>query len=171
MNDIVEKFTTHLRSVIVRSLSLAEEKLSPSVEITHILWSLATERGSLGAEILQKTKLNPEDILKKLETKKGKKENHSMREFSKEAKRILEKAVLSASAHDHSYVGTEHLLSAIAQSENEISAAAPVSESDIRLIKRELEIVLKTTSKFPDMTAEFRDPKERARVGAIKDGK
>lgn len=173
MNDIVEKFTTHLRSVIVRSLSLAEENNSPEIGVVHLLYSLATERGSLGAKILQKTKINLEEILKTLrhaKTAPSKKESAPFPEFSAEAKRILEKAVLAASLYDHTYVGTEHLLSAIANAEKTV-LSFPLAENDLKLVRRELGLVLKTTSKFPDMTANFREGAARSPLAQTRDYK
>jgi len=173
MNDIVEKFTSHLRSVIVRSLSLAEENRSSEVGVAHLFCSLATERGSLGAEILQKTKINLNEISKYFRNDKNlspKKEPGAILEFGTEAKRILEKAVLAASLYDHSYVGTEHLLSAIANAEKSIVSFS-VAENDLKLIKRELGNVLKTTSKFPDMTADFRDNNAKSTLTSTHDFK
>lgn len=173
MNEIIEKFTTHLRSVIVRSVTLAEENSCTEVSLEHLLYALATERGSLGAEILQKTKIKVDALLQNIqkEVKNSEKQSFSpLPEFGKEAKRTLEKAVLTASLHDHAYVGTEHLLAAIAQSEMEIKKALELAESDLKIIKRELEIVLKTTSKFPDLTSGFEGTKG-ARATREREGK
>ncbi|MBI2098965.1 ATP-dependent Clp protease ATP-binding subunit [Candidatus Uhrbacteria bacterium] len=171
MNDIVEKFTTHLRSVLVRSVTFAEEGFAKTVELNHLLYALSSERGSLGAEILQKTKFKPEDIFKKINDEKrigG--ETNNMPEFSAAAKKILQKAVLTASLYDHSYVGTEHLLAAVAAAEKDLPSSLGVAESDIKIIKHELQTVLKTTSKFPDIASNFRETKGAKAVG-IKEHK
>ncbi len=174
MNDVVEKFTTHLRSVLVRSITLAEERSAKTVNLEHLLYTLSTEKGSLGAEILQKTKFKPSEFLKKIQEKNMEnliQKTPTIPEFSSLVKKILEKAVLTASLYDHPYVGTEHLLAAMAATEKNLSTSFEVAPSDLKIIKRELEIALKTTSKFPDMTSDFREPKERVHVGATKDYK
>lgn len=175
MDEIIEKFTTHLRSVLVRSVTLAEEQAAKEVSLEHLLYTLSTERGSLGAEILQKTKIKPTELLKKInEQKNNQTKNDSapaMPEFAPGARRALERAVLAASIYDHAYVGTEHLLSAIAQGDRESRDILTLPETDFKIIKRELEVVLKTTSKFPDMTAQFRETKEKSLLGPLPNGR
>ena len=171
MNEIIEKFTTHLRSVIVRSVTLAEEHEDTCVKLDHLLYTLATERGSLGAEILQKTKMKPAEILKRIDADQKKLRERTQKtlpDFSPSVKRALEKAVLTASLHDHPYVGTEHLLAAIIGSRAQMREALKLLESDLKVIKRELEIVLKTTSKFPDLTSGFRESKGEAKEKILR---
>ena len=55
--ELLEKFTSHLKSVLVRAYNLAHELSAETIGIDHLLWSLLTERGSIGAEILGRMKL------------------------------------------------------------------------------------------------------------------
>ncbi|HTK60668.1 MAG TPA: ATP-dependent Clp protease ATP-binding subunit, partial [Candidatus Baltobacteraceae bacterium] len=76
--------------------------------------------------------------------------------LSAEAKRTIEKAVLTANIHEHKYVGTEHLLSAILQvSGAELEAYFESRGVPLKAVKDQIAGVLKSTSKFPDMTETF----------------
>jgi ATP-dependent Clp protease ATP-binding subunit ClpC len=158
-HEIVDKFSTHLKNVLTRALCFVVETDEKMIEPSHLLWALGTQKGCIGGEILKKvgikqnelrilvgatayTKLNPSAAA-----------NATLR-LSSDAKRIVEKAVLTANIYGHRYVGTEHLLSGILQINNPlIDQFFAAQKTDLKEMRQQLSIVLKSTSKFPDLAA------------------
>ncbi len=156
--DIVDKFSSRLKNVLTRALCFVVEENIQSIQPEHLLWALGTEKGSLGAEILKKVGVKTTE-LKKLVGAKQSANSVLLSEvapnalhLSDEAKRIVEKAVLTANIYGHNYIGTEHMLSGITQIENEtISEFFNLQKTDTKQLKEQIAIVLKSTSKFPEI--------------------
>jgi len=128
-----------------------------TIEPEHLLWALGTERGSIGAEILKKSGVKLTDLrvlvgaTQRVKTSPPLAPNITLH-LSGDAKRIVEKAVLTANIYGHRYVGTEHILSGILQIESSaIERFFLLHQTDIKELKQQLAIVLKSTSKFPDL--------------------
>lgn len=155
--DIIDKFSTHLKNVLTRALCFAVEMNEKTVEPEHLLWALGTQKGSLGAELLKKTDIKQQDLRQLVGVVHRKKKtqttiNNAILQLSDEAKRMVEKAVLTANMYGHRYVGTEHLLSGILQINSPaIDLFFQSQKTDLKNLKQQLLIVLKNTSKFPDM--------------------
>ncbi len=175
--EILDKFSTHLKNALVRAYALAQELRQPAIEPAHLMYALAAQKGSIASEVLTKLGLSSDDIKRFVaERAEGKPfappaldaaAGDASPKLSAEAKRTIEKAVLTASQHEHKYVGTEHLLSAILQVSSE--ALEPYFESrgiPLKAVKDQIAGVLKSTSKFPDMTETF-----GAKKGEGKDAK
>lgn len=157
MTDILDKFTNHLKSVLTRALVFVVETGDEVILPKHLLWSLGLQQGSIGAEILAKAGLSTETL-------KGLVSDSIVREavsplqisratplLSEEAKQIVEKAVLSASKHEHRYVGTEHLLFGLLQAQSaEINGFLASHKIDTKLVFEHLSVVFETTTHFPD---------------------
>ena len=154
--DVTDKFTTHLKNVLTRALCFAVEKNEKNVTPQHLLWAITTQKGCIAAEVLRKhevkitavrnlvgatsdepTKSNSQDVTPLL---------------SDNAKRMIEKAVYIAHIYKHRYVGTEHLLAGMLEIEDEgLSAFFHASKIQINTIKDQLNLVFKSTSRFPEM--------------------
>lgn len=161
MEDIVAKFTTHLKNALTRALCFVVEHNGENIEPIHLLWALSTQQGCIASEVLRKAGLNADILTALINNVPIKSEAQGAINraptapiLSPAAKLIIEKAVLSASVFEHRYVGTEHLLYGIIQ-----AAPADVmrvfSEYQIttKNIERNLQNVFKTTAAFPDLTA------------------
>lgn len=155
--DILEKFSTHLKSVLVRAYTLAHELQHSVITPEHLLWSLLTEKGSIGAEILHKAKVSPDRVRAALvgnhaRMKQNEPEN-PIPKLAPTTKRVIEKAVLAANLYEHKYVGTEHLLSGMLQLEDPgIEQVLENERVDRKNLRNQLAAILKSTSKFPDLT-------------------
>jgi ATP-dependent Clp protease ATP-binding subunit ClpC len=180
MKDIHEKFTTHLKNVLVRACALASELGRRTVRLPDFLYAIATEKGSIGAELLTKTHCNADELRTRLlppssasggPPSAGNAEGERPRRavsprLSAETRRAIEKAVLTASLFNHHYVGTEHLLSGLIQiADRELTNIFSSLNIDLKLLKQHMQTTLRSTSKFPDLTADFHtlkegDPKE-----------
>ncbi len=158
MQEIINKFTTHLKNVLTRALTFVVENNLQAVEPEHLLWALTTQKGCIGAELLAKAYVKPEDVRSLID-------HHSFTPspiqevtgqlpvLSEEARRMVEKAVLTANVYEHRYVGTEHLLSGILQvNHGPILTFLREHNIDGEGLRSQVATVLKSTSRFPDMT-------------------
>ena len=159
MNDeIVNKFTSHLKNVLTRALCFVVESEQEVIFPKHLLWSLGAQKGCIGAELLKKAKIKTSKLRQMVEvpekaTKKVAAPQGGSPLLSNEAKRVLEKAVLTASIYEHQYIGTEHLLSGVLQIDDfEINQFLKKEEVNVQELREQIAIVLKSTSRFPDLT-------------------
>ena len=154
-HDIIDKFSTHLKNVLTRALVFVVENGRTLVEPEHLLWALGTEKGSVGAEIILKTDIKPARLHDLVASRKdfGVSPTTVGAPFlSDDAKRAVEKAVLTANAYEHRFVGTEHLLSGILQvSDKEIEAFFLRERVDMAKLREQVAVVLKSATKFPEM--------------------
>ncbi|MEK7546175.1 MAG: ATP-dependent Clp protease ATP-binding subunit [Patescibacteria group bacterium] len=164
--EILDKFSTHLKNALVRAYALAQELRQSAIEPQHLMYALAAQKGSIASEVLTKLGLSSDDIKRFVAERADGKPfappsldaaaADASPKLSAEAKRTIEKAVLTANTHEHKYVGTEHLLSAILQVAGEKLEAYFESRGvPLKAVKDQIAGVLKSTSKFPDMTETF----------------
>jgi ATP-dependent Clp protease ATP-binding subunit ClpC len=156
MPDILEKFTNHLKAVLTRALCLVLETGGEAISPTHLLWALGTEQGSMGAEILAKVGVKSEE-LGKLVGATGtysplpSTAAHATPLLSEDAKKAIEKAILSASIHEHRYIGTEHLLFGILQAHTaDVQQFLEKLNVKSETIEEHLSSVFKSTAVFPE---------------------
>ncbi len=156
-HDIVDNFSTHLKNVLTRALCFVVDLEEKTIEPEHLLWALGTQKGCIGAEILKKSGIKTADLrtlvgaTERIKSNLAAAQNVTLN-LSPDAKRIVEKAVLTANIYGHRYVGTEHLLSGILQTNSEgIFHFFLTQKTNLTEIKQQLSIVLKSTSKFPDL--------------------
>jgi len=101
MQDVIDRFTAHLRNVLTRALCLVVETHSGQIEPEHLLWGVATEEGSVGAEILRKGKVDADRLRALLHVPEAlptaeRIPEQALPPLSEPAKRVIEKAVLTA---------------------------------------------------------------------------
>lgn len=156
--DIVDKFSTHLKNVLTRALCFVVEQNKTTIEPEHLLWALGTQKGSIGAEILHKTGVKQTELCKLAKnvqsttTTKINGNEKILLHLSDDAKRSLEKAVLTANIYGHRYVGTEHLLSGILQINSLVIETFFLSAvCDMKELRTQISLVLKSATTFPDM--------------------
>ncbi|MFA5106768.1 MAG: ATP-dependent Clp protease ATP-binding subunit [Patescibacteria group bacterium] len=157
--DTLNKFTTHLKRTLVRATELTQEWGHPATQPEHLLYSLLSQRGSLGSEILHKVGLKKDVaktvILEKIKPAASQAPAKPI-DFSPLAKEALVKATTTARQHNHKYIGTEHLLYALTQlKEPNIHSMLQRSQVNLQHLNQQLLQVLKSTSKFPDLTEIF----------------
>ena len=120
-----ERFSNHLKNVLVKAIQLATELKQKEVSLLHLLFALLKEKGSLANEILTRVKLDESFLENKIlnlisDNKKiidqiplNTSAQASLTPLSPIAKTVLEKAFLIAAENNHNFLGTEHLLLAI----------------------------------------------------------
>ncbi|MBI5466533.1 MAG: ATP-dependent Clp protease ATP-binding subunit [Candidatus Kerfeldbacteria bacterium] len=177
MPDILSKFTTHYQKILSSARASASLGGHQQIEIADLLMALAQEQGSMAAEILAKHGLAPRALQTKLGlTEVGEPaaepslnslgENELLEllqhELAPTARRAVERSVLAAWRHQHHYVGTEHLLYALVVSEEtEVRAMWARLGIELKTLKLNTSSVLKSTSKFPDLTESFTTLEEK----------
>jgi ATP-dependent Clp protease ATP-binding subunit ClpC len=181
-SEILDKFSTHLKNVLVRAYALAQELRHSSIGPEHLLFALLSQKGSIASEVLTKLQLSSEDLKNQVielnaapkkpssaktpEGKPGRKMDvtaETSPKLSADAKRVIEKAVLTAGEHEHRYVGTEHLLSAILLVAGErLEPFFQAHNLNLKTLKDQAANVLKSTSKFPEVTDRFSATKTAA---------
>lgn len=156
--DIIDKFSSNLKTVLTRALCFAVETDEQVILPEHLLWALGTQKGCIAAEILKKVGMQQTDFkkiagsIRVTETLPATADGMVLH-LSDDAKRAVEKAVLTANIYGHRYIGTEHLLSGLAQIElPSILTFLKDQNIDLKYLREQLSIVLKNTSKFPEMT-------------------
>ncbi len=156
--ELTDKFTSHLKSVLTRALCLVVEHGGEEIGLRELLWSLGTERGSIGAEVLAKAGVKEEALRIFAKVAAGKTSfspltvNDKTPLLSNDAKTAIEKAVLTASMHEHHHVGTEHLLAGLLQlAQKNIRAFFHDSGIRERNLVQNLQAVFRTTTSFPNV--------------------
>jgi len=170
-NLFSEKFTTHLKHVLVRAHVFAssgpvknpdaiqpEHKKRTTVSTKHILDAIIYERGCIAAEIIVKASTEKENIPKHPDQRLAlPAQRTGDTHLSDTATKIIVRAVRIAYEYGHKYVGTEHLLKSIAELNN-TETQRWFTSYRVQLVdlEKNLKIVLESTSKFPDLTSVFK---------------
>ncbi|MEW6610160.1 MAG: ATP-dependent Clp protease ATP-binding subunit [Patescibacteria group bacterium] len=150
-DSILNKFTSHYQHVISIAHRFAMHAHTPTIEPIHILWGLASEAGSLAHEILQKAGL-PTPSLPQEEIKNVTGSVFAL-PLTDTVKTLIKKSVLAASHYRHKYIGTEHLLLGLLNVRDaRVERALQEHHIDLRLLKKQAVLVMKSTSRFPDLT-------------------
>jgi ATP-dependent Clp protease ATP-binding subunit ClpC len=136
---------------------MAHTKVTP----THLLFALSEETGAIGAEILKKVNITPEAIRTELESFKPHRSTPkhedgtlttALPELNATSKQALEKAMLLAYEHEHTFIGTEHLLHGLRTIEDShINRILEVSEVRHDALAKEIAVSIESTNRFPDI--------------------
>jgi len=171
----MDKFTTHLKNALKKARELSLNLGHPQMNPEHLVYGLVMQKGSIAAELLSKMGLTAERIRSHVLQS-----NAASATQTKEAQQItltaatkktIERAALIAHQNGHKYVGTEHLLTSLIR----INTPAMVSlweHNRVNLTKlgSSLETVMRSTSRFPDLTQIFEQAKELDKEEKTKDG-
>lgn len=150
-NPIQDKLTSRLKNVLSTAAKISGELKHRRIGTEHILYGMMQENGSLACSILKKFGFTPEFIRTGLETLET--SDHWKEELSPHARSVFEKAARTAFQHHHRYIGTEHVLYGIVSLKD--STAYKLLEKspvDVKGLSQQVQIVLKSTSHFPDLS-------------------
>ncbi len=176
MLDIFSKFTTHYQKTLSLARLAAENAGRQHLEAADILLAMSSQRGSLAAEILDKHGLSPLQLYAKLNTRPTEISPSILNEQPNEetlldilsdqlnltTKKIVEQSVLVAWRLKHQYIGTEHLLFALANSDDpKVKELWLKLGVNLRSLRQSINSLLKSTSKFPDITEAFSSTEQR----------
>ena len=161
-----DKFSNHYKQSLQTAAVLAQNLNQPSIDPIHILYGLIMQKGSVGAELFTSLDLKPENIKNYIAQNyqaENPIEHKKDPDLSKEVKKIIQKSVHIAYINGHPYIGTEHLLASLLQTKDsqteEVIKTLKIGKAD--LIQKTIGL-LKSTSKFPDITETFKVKKTKA---------
>ncbi|MFZ2190484.1 MAG: ATP-dependent Clp protease ATP-binding subunit [Candidatus Magasanikiibacteriota bacterium] len=156
--QLLERFSTHLRTVVAKAMALATSLSHDKVTPAHLFVVLLEETGSIANEILSKLNIKSDFIYKILDNKPElvnqniKIQTATLPELNIMSKKILEKSMLLAYERNHTHIGTEHLLlGMIYSTDKDIKDILHNFKINISDIEEEIENILQSTSKFPDI--------------------
>src|SRR3989344_2054401 len=150
-NPIQDKLTSRLKNVLTAAAKISQELKHKRIGSEHILYGMMQESGSLSYSILKKFGFTPEFIRNELEgLPKG---TPWKEELSPHTRSAFEKGARTAFQYPHRYIGTEHILYGLLSIKE--STAYKLLEKlpvDVKALLQQVQIVLKSTSHFPDLS-------------------
>ncbi len=158
--SILDRFSSHLKEVLSKSIQLATKLGNAEVLPLHIFFILQNQKGSVAAEILNRLKIDlksVENAILELPIENIKKIGHThqatMASMSSECKRATERAMIVAQENLHNYIGTEHLLKGLIELHDlEIETVLKENKISATEISKQLSTVLTNASQFPQIT-------------------
>lgn len=162
--SVINSFSSHLKHALAKAMDFARDFGHDETDLPHLLYGLAAEKGSLSSELLAKVDF-PVDLLKQELIRSLQRsymiETDQEAVLSDDAVTVLTKAARTAQLYGHTYIGTEHVLACLIHLADhrlkELFRIWNVNTSDLQ---RQLLVVLKSTSKFPDLTESLRQLQE-----------
>lgn len=148
---IHDKLTSRLKKVLAGAAKVSKELKHRRIGTEHMLYGMMQETGSLACSILKKFGFTAEFIRGELE--RMEKSDKWKEELSPHSRAAFEKAARTAFQHHHRYIGTEHVLYGIVSLKD--STAYKLLEKspvDVKGLSQQVQIVLKSTSHFPDLS-------------------
>lgn len=162
--DVFNKFSSNLTSAMEAAFALARELGQSSVRLEFLVWGVLNRNGSIAGELLTKHGLNAEKvkswlvrrIIQSIEPQQMSSTTNLPQQLDDESTMVLEKSVMLANHLQHKYVGTEHFLATlidhIAKTISGPTATLFQEHAvNAALLKSDLQSIIKTTSKFPDI--------------------
>ncbi len=148
---IQDKLTSRLKNVLATASKISLELSHRHIGTEHVLYGMAQESGSLAYSILKKFGLTSEFVLTELAAMdKG---NGWKEELSAHTRAAFEKGARTAFQYHHRYIGTEHILYGILTLKDSVAyKILEKSPVDVKALLQQVQIVLKSTSHFPDLS-------------------
>lgn len=158
MNSIFSKFTSHSKNALKNAFGFALTSGHKNVLPQHILYGLSQEKGSIANQILNKSKIQSDEIKKNIIKENPIKQTVTQIGLSSQTKKLLEKSFVIANINRHKYIGTEHLLaSLVSLNDKEVDNFFKEKKVELSDIQKQIETILNSTSKFPEMPGSFND--------------
>lgn len=150
-NPIQDKLTSRLKNILTNATKTSQEMKHARIGTEHVLYGMTQEAGSLAYSILKKFGLTPEFVREELD--KMAKTAHWKEELSTHTRTVFEKGARTAFQYHHRYIGTEHILFGILSlKESTAYKILEKSTVDTKALMQQVQIVLKSTSHFPDLS-------------------
>lgn len=120
-SDIFDKMTLHAKKSLAEAGVLASYYQNAEIEPLHLLYAVYLEKGSLGSNILRDMGIKKScfDSILPAKTKKDLAKNNPVLGPSPILQKLITRAYSLASSFSYPYVGTEHLIYALLESDDE----------------------------------------------------
>jgi len=154
---LLDRLSSHLKNAVARAISLAATFGHDHVAPIHLLAAISEEKGSMGEGLLRSEHIDTTYLDAYISALKDMRQDATIRtdtvtlpSLDTQARRALEKAMLMAYEFNAQYVGTEHLLFAIIDLDDEhimrILEAWKMNPDDLQ---DHVQHVIENTSQFP----------------------
>ncbi len=169
-NKIFDKFSTHYKKALLRAYNSCMAKKKKEVDIDDLFWALLSQKGSLGYESLSGSGLIKKPTYNSSSKNRPNDLKHILGDFkniklSESVKKIILSSVELASKYKHNYVGTEHLLYSIVNLKDEkMDKIFKQHQINPQGVKKNLQVLLESTSKFEDMTDAVNSLKDKIQL-------
>jgi len=151
---ILNKFTEHLKQALKNSFRLALDLKQKELVPLHLLYGLILEKGSVAEEILKKEDITKDKVVSLILNLQRETKEFGLPLLSKKTEKILERGAIIALEKTHRYIGTEHLLLAIVESDDaEIKKIFDNRKQSIKKTEEELNNVLASVNHFPEISS------------------
>lgn len=170
-NPIFDLLSEHLKQSIAKSIKIAEELGAATASPAHLWHTLASERGSVAAEILRKAGIDAKKILESLRAENMpsstggmillRRKKKTQVRLSDDMINLLAKSFTIAAEHNHTFVGTEHAVLALAESTDSLNKKIIKEQGiDLKTIMQYAVNVLHSNTKFPEIASLIVPPHE-----------
>ncbi len=157
---LLDRFSTHLKETLARGIRVAVEVRAARVEPIHLFFALSGQKGSVGAEIISRFKLTAKTLEQAIYTTPSHRDSRlsgvkekELPPLSEASKVALEKAMVVAESNQHTYIGTEHLLSGLIQlNDRVVMDLLSVNGVKPAEVDKQLGTVLSNATQFPRLT-------------------
>ena len=122
------RFTPRARNTVVAAQEHARAARSGEITPQHLILGLLDDPGSLAVVLLAKQQIAPEQLRQAAAVRSGDTEPPALIPFNSAAKKALELTFREALRLGHNYIGTEHILLALLEAEDE---AGPLHQAGI----------------------------------------
>lgn len=151
-NDLIHRFTTHLNEALQKALGFAVQNGRELVEPGDLLVGLLAEKGAIGAELLKKVGCKAEAAADFFRGQPTQKKSVVALDLSDRTKKIVEKCIVIAHLREHKFVGTEHLVASLLETDDVLITEFFLNQKvDVPNLREQVEAVLKSESNFPDV--------------------
>lgn len=154
-----DKLSLHARHVLKEAQDIARYTKTGEIEPRHLLFALTLENGGLGSIILDHLGFKKESIgkycLKKTPISGEEGEKKDPPTLSLTLQNLLTRSYFLAKAHGYPYVGTEHLVASLLESDNDDLVRVM---NDLRITKEQIREVLDSHlrfERFPELARMF----------------
>lgn len=160
---ILERLSSRAKNSLISAQLLSEEQKCAHIGTEHLLYGILAERSSFAAEILDKSKLTPEQVKVAIAKLNEDKQTLDWKPvLSDNLKLAIEKSAVSASQFGYQFIGTEHFLyGLITTSESRASHLLHSMQVNVKDLEDQLMSMFAHISKFPDMGADVDDDSPR----------
>jgi ATP-dependent Clp protease ATP-binding subunit ClpC len=162
--DILNRFSAHLKEILARAMQMATELKNSEVEPLHLFFAITAEKGSLASEVVNRLKPNLELLQATIASlpinneflqieQKNNTAEIQLPPLSSASKSILEKALIIAQKNNHNFLGSEHLLGALLDCEDDkLNDFFAKSNFKKEQALKELETMYFSASQFPNLS-------------------
>src|SRR3989344_5272023 len=151
MTDFInEKFSSRAKNALKTAQKISEELGYTYIGSEHLLFGIVVEFSSFASEVILKNKIN-EELLRMELIRRRKQPLFPEAKITPDVKACLERAAIIAAKYQYQFIGTEHFLYGIVDSEdNEARRILTALGIEPREIKKNLLSIFENVSKFPD---------------------